>query len=142
MSARGRRMHCFRKSKNKGLSYFGTTEQKNKGYCAKNTVPLSIICGCKKIKDENLRFSPFLFKFFVLPPFSPLAVPLYSYRERRTTLSARNPFATGCRISAYSFSAKPASGLSASPEKSLDTILPKEQSALARSQASLRIRFV
>ena len=33
--------------------------------------------------------------FFILSPFSPLAVPLYSYRERRTTLSARNPFAPG-----------------------------------------------
>ena len=33
--------------------------------------------------------------FFILSPFSPLAVPLYSYRERRTTISPLNPFAPG-----------------------------------------------
>ena len=44
---------------------------------------------------KTCGFLHFLLSFFVLPPFSPLAVPLYSYRGRRTTLSSENPFVPG-----------------------------------------------
>jgi hypothetical protein len=57
-----------------------------------NLVPPFVLSANKEIKVENLRFSPFLLKFFILSPF-PRSAYSCTLLARQPTISALNPFA-------------------------------------------------